>query len=113
VASRQVGRAEVVLVQGHPEYDPSSLLREYHRDVRRFALHERDELPVLPLHCVGPEDWSELEHLHELVVGGKRDPDLVAAYPFDQAGERAPWAWHADAQRLYSNWVSGFSKRSD
>jgi homoserine O-succinyltransferase len=113
VASRQVGRAEVVLVQGHPEYDPSSLLREYHRDVRRFALHERDELPVLPLQCVGPEDWLELEHLHELVVGGKRDPDLVAAYPFDQAGERAPWTWHADAQRLYSNWVSGFSKRSD
>jgi homoserine O-succinyltransferase len=112
VASRQVGTAEVVLVQGHPEYDPSSLLREYHRDVRRYAQHERDELPVLPLHCVGPEDWPELERLHELIVDGKRDPDLVTAYPFDKVGERAPWTWHADAQRLYSNWVSGFSKRS-
>jgi homoserine O-succinyltransferase len=113
VASRQVGTAEVVLVQGHPEYDPSSLLREYHRDVRRYAQHERDELPVLPLHCVGPEDWEELEHLHELIVGGKRDPDIVAAYPFDKVGERVPWSWHADAQRLYTNWVSGLLKRSD
>ena len=38
---------------------------------RRYAQHERDELPVLPLHCVGPEDWAELEQLHEVVIGGK------------------------------------------
>jgi homoserine O-succinyltransferase/O-acetyltransferase len=113
VATRQVGGAQVVLVQGHPEYDPSSLLREYHRDVRRYAQHEREELPVLPLHCVGPEDWDDLQHLHESVVGGKRDPELVAAYPFDKVGARAPWAWHGVAQRLYANWVNGFSKRSD
>ena len=113
VATRQVGMAQVVLVQGHPEYDPSSLLREYHRDVRRYAQRERDELPVLPLHCVGPEDWGELQHLHEAVIGGKRDPELVAAYPFDEVGARAPWSWRGVAQRLYANWVSGFSKRSD
>ena len=105
--------AQVVLVQGHPEYDPSSLLREYHRDVRRYAQHERDELPILPWHCVGPEDWGELEHLHEVITGGKRDPELVAAYPFDKVGARAPWSWHGAAQRLYANWVNGFSKRSD
>jgi homoserine O-succinyltransferase len=113
VATRQVGMAQVVLVQGHPEYDPSSLLREYHRDVRRYAQRERDELPVLPLHCVGPEDWGELEHLHEVIIGGDRDPALVAAYPFDKVGARAPWAWHGAAQRLYANWVNSFSKRSD
>jgi len=113
VATRQVGVAQVVLVQGHPEYDPSSLLREYHRDVRRYAKHERDELPVLPLHCVAPQDWAELECLHEAITGGKRDPELVAAYPFDEVGARAPWSWHAVAQRFYANWVDGFSKRSD
>jgi len=113
VATKRVGRADVVLVQGHPEYDPSSLLREYHRDVRRYAQHEREELPILPLHCVAPDDWEELAHLHHLIVGGKRDPDLVAAYPFDEVGARAPWAWHGAAQCLYTNWVNGFTKRSD
>ncbi len=34
VATRQIGVAQVVLVQGHPEYDPSSLLREYRRDAQ-------------------------------------------------------------------------------
>ena len=113
VATRQVGGAEVVLVQGHPEYDPSSLLREYHRDVRRYVQHERDELPVLPVHCVVQQDWPELEHLHDVIIGGKRDPDLVAAYPFDEVGARAAWPWHAVAQSLYANWVNGFTKRSD
>jgi homoserine O-succinyltransferase len=113
VATRQVGAAQVVLVQGHPEYDPSSLLREYHRDVRRYAQHQRDELPVLPLRCVAAPDWAELEGLHEAIIGGKRDPELVAAYRFDEVGARAPWSWHADARRFYTNWVDGSSKRSD
>ena len=61
VAAREIGHANVVLVQGHPEYDPSSLLREYHRDARRYVHHEQDALPVLPLHCVAPQGlgWSQ------------------------------------------------------
>ena len=113
VATREVGVAAVVLVQGHPEYDASSLLREYHRDVRRYAQYERDELPVLPLHCVAPRDWGELQHLHDAIVGGKRDPDLVAGFPFDEVSARAPWAWHGVAQRLYANWLNSLTKRSD
>ena len=56
VVTKTVGQSEVVLVQAHPEYDPSSLVREYHRDVRRYAGHETDVLPCLPRDCVdGPD----------------------------------------------------------
>jgi homoserine O-succinyltransferase len=112
VATRQGNGAEVVLVQGHPEYDPSSLLREYRRDVRRYVQRERDELPILPLHCVAPRDWAQLEELHRAVIGGQRDPDLVAAYPFDEVGARAPWSWHEVAETLYTNWVNGVTNGS-
>ena len=60
IITKSVGGCEVVLVQGHPEYDPSSLLREYHRDARRYVLGERDDVPCLPLHCVAPADWERL-----------------------------------------------------
>jgi homoserine O-succinyltransferase len=110
VITRRVGQAEVVLVQAHPEYDPSSLVREYGRDVRRYvgqeAGHERDELPCLPRDCVAGPDWDELRRLHERVVGGERDPALVAlvaAFPFDEVGARAPWPWRDAALRLYAN----------
>src|SRR3984885_10075656 len=112
VITRTVGRSEVVLVQSHPEYDPSSLLREYGRDVRRYAGHERDELPCLPRDCVAGPDWDGLRRLHERVVGGERDPALVAAFPFDEVGARAPWPWRGAALRLYANLLGAIPKRS-
>ncbi|HEX4218481.1 MAG TPA: homoserine O-succinyltransferase [Acidimicrobiales bacterium] len=112
VVTRTVGLSEVVLVQAHPEYDPSSLVREYARDVRRYAGHERDELPCLPRDCVAGPDWHRLRRLHERVLGGERDPALVAAFPFDEVITRAPWPWRGAAQRLYANLFDTISKRS-
>jgi homoserine O-succinyltransferase/O-acetyltransferase len=112
VVTKTVGQAEVVLVQAHPEYDPSSLVREYARDVRRYADHEQDQLPCLPLDCVTGPDWDRLRRLHERIVGGRRDPALVAAFPFDEVYTRAPWPWRGAAQRLYANLFDIISKRS-
>ncbi len=112
VITRVVGRCEVVLVQGHPEYDPSSLLREYHRDIRRYVLDERDEVPCLPLDCVAPQDWGRLQRLQERVTGGERDHALVESFPFGEVGDRATWPWRGVAIRLYANLLAGIPKRS-
>jgi homoserine O-succinyltransferase len=112
VVTKTVGRSEVVLVQAHPEYDPSSLVREYGRDVRRYAGHERDELPCLPRDCVAGPDWDGLRRLHERVVGGERDPALVAGFPFDEVCARAAWPWRGASLRLYANLLSTIPKRS-
>jgi len=112
VVTKTVGQSEVVLVQAHPEYDPSSLVREYARDVRRYAGREQDELPRLPLDCVTGPDWDGLRRLHERIVAGERDPALVAAFPFDEVSTRAPWPWRGVAQRLYANLLGTIPKRS-
>ena len=112
VVTKTVGQSEVVLVQAHPEYDPSSLVREYARDVRRYAGHEHDQLPCLPLDCVTGPDWDRLRRLHRRIVGGERDPALVAAFPFDEVCTRAPWPWRGVAQRLYANLLGTIPKRS-
>jgi homoserine O-succinyltransferase/O-acetyltransferase len=112
VVTKTVGQSEVVLVQAHPEYDPSSLVREYARDVRRYAGHEHDQLPCLPLDCVTGPDWDRLRRLHERIVSGERDSALVAAFPFDEVCSRAPWPWRGAAQRLYANLFGTISKRS-
>jgi homoserine O-succinyltransferase len=113
VVTKTVGQSEVVLVQAHPEYDPSSLVREYRRDVQRYAGHEHDELPCLPTDCVDGPDWEALRLLHKRVIGGERDPSLVAAFPFDEVGARAPWPWRGAALRLYANLLGTIPKRSD
>ncbi len=113
VATKMVDRSRVVVMQGHPEYGRASLLREYQRDARRYVRHERDEAPRLPIDCVGPEDQAGLADLHQRVTGGERDPALVEAFGFDQAGARAPWPWRSMAVGLYQNWLAGIPKRSD
>jgi homoserine O-succinyltransferase len=111
-ATKTVDRAQVVLVQAHPEYDPSSLLREYHRDARRFALGERDDEPCLPLGCASPADWEQLRRLHSRLIAGERRPELLDDFPFEAAGERASWPWRPAAIRLYANWMAGVPDRS-
>jgi homoserine O-succinyltransferase/O-acetyltransferase len=106
VATREEDGRQLVLIQGHPEYDPSSLLREYRRDAGRYVHRERDEPPQLPLHCVSLEDWGLLERMHHEIIEGRRDPHLIDQYPFDEVGARAPWPWRAVAITLYTNWLS-------
>lgn len=113
IAAREEDGHQLVLVQGHPEYDPSSLLREYRRDASRYVHHERDDLPYLPYHCVSEEDWKPLERTHNEILDGARDPLLIDHYPFDEVAARAPWPWRSMATRFYSNWMRGTSPVSE
>jgi homoserine O-succinyltransferase/O-acetyltransferase len=107
VAWREEEGRQLILVQGHPEYDPSSLLREYHRDAARYVHREREELPVLPFQCSSLDDWVILEQTHLAIINGARDPGLIDTYPFDEVGDRAPWPWRDMALRFYANVLEG------
>ncbi|MGB8196169.1 MAG: homoserine O-succinyltransferase [Acidimicrobiales bacterium] len=113
VATRDEDGRALVLVQGHPEYDPSSLLREYRRDAGRYVRGERDETPCLPFHCVAPEDWEGLERFHHEVVLDQRDPEVFETFPFDDLGARSPWPWRSMATRFFTNWVSSVTQEED
>jgi homoserine O-succinyltransferase/O-acetyltransferase len=113
VATRDEDGRGLVLVQGHPEYDPSSLLREYRRDAGRYVRGERDETPCLPYHCVAPEDWERLERFHRDVVLDQRDLALFEAFPFEDVAARAPWPWRSMATRFFTNWVSSVTQEED
>jgi homoserine O-succinyltransferase len=112
VASREEEGRQLVLVQGHPEYDPSSLLREYRRDAYRFVHHERDDVPNLPYRCVSPDDWEQLERTHRGIVE-TRDPLLLDHYPLDEVAARAPWPWRSISERLYRNWLTSVVQGKD
>jgi homoserine O-succinyltransferase/O-acetyltransferase len=111
LASRIEDGRQLILIQGHPEYDPSSLLREYRRDATRYVNGERDDPPQLPLNCVGPRDWENLAQLHQRVTEGGRDPHVLDDYPFDDLGAQSPWPWRGTATRLYSNWLSSVTRK--
>ena len=94
-----------VLLQGHPEYDPDSLLREYHRDIGRYLRSEREAYPQMPQGYFDTGASAALADFRERALV-ERHIDLLVDLPaVDVHGPSAP-SWRAQAVRLYTNWLS-------
>jgi homoserine O-succinyltransferase len=97
--------------QGHPEYDPVSLLREYRRDVGRFLRGEREDYPAAPQNYFGTEAAAWAEAFRERALA-ERHGDLIKSFPMrtleaglEAGGEAGPGAsWRAAASAIYENW---------
>jgi homoserine O-succinyltransferase/O-acetyltransferase len=98
-----------LLLQGHPEYGPDSLLSEFRRDVRRFLTGQRDRCPDIPETYFDPGVVAELARLCEQ-AGRAPSLDLLASV--DAAMTVAPrQVWHPAAVRLYAGWLSYLSEQ--
>jgi homoserine O-succinyltransferase len=105
-------RSLFVLLQGHPEYDPTTLLREYRRDVGRFLRHEREGYPALPRHYLDAASERSLEAFRRRALSA-RNPELLEHFPAAAIVVRLASSWHAAALRLYRNWLSCLSTRRE
>jgi homoserine O-succinyltransferase len=97
-------RSLFLFFQGHPEYEPDTLLLEYRRDVNRFLKGEASRYPNVP---AGYFDESTLKELDEI----RRDTSVrlpqETMVHLDRVLSRARAAngWHATAMTIYRNWL--------
>ena len=101
------GKSLFIFFQGHPEYDPGALLREYRRDSRRFLTGERTNYPEMPCNYFDQETETALAEFRERAL---RNPgiagiDLLSSFP-DLAEEKLVHAWRETATSIYTNWLS-------
>jgi homoserine O-succinyltransferase len=100
-----------VFLQGHPEYDGDTLLKEYRRDVIRFLAGKRPDYPDAPEHFFSGDDASGLRALKGRVEAGvERDPigaltEIIGAEPCAQQ-------WASDASGLFQGWLTAIGARS-
>lgn len=95
-----------VFLNGHPEYHPDALFREYRRDVIRFLSGEQDCYPDLPNGYFDISTTQRLEAFRGRAIQC-RNPDLAADLPArGSAGERLPHTWHDVAALIFTNWLS-------
>jgi homoserine O-succinyltransferase len=94
------GQSRFLLIQGHPEYDPGTLGREYLRDMERFLRGETDEAPLIPENYFDRATEGQLDELRsEGATDIKRYSDIVTdALPLQ--------AWRANTVRLFANWLT-------
>lgn len=96
-------QSRFIFFQGHPEYDPSSLQREYMRDLARFLNGERDDYPAIPQNYFDDVTAARLTEF-ESRARATRDPMLAAELPGltlrdDRSGSIA-------ATVLFANWLA-------
>lgn len=92
-----------IFFQGHPEYDPSSLQREYMRDLARFLNGEREEYPAIPVAYFDDLTVSRLVDF-ERRARALRDPMLASELP--GLTLREDLATAGDARMIFANWLS-------
>jgi homoserine O-succinyltransferase len=95
----------VVYFQGHPEYDTVSLLKEYKREVTRYAKGERPDYPPFPDNYFTLQSRALLdEHRDRLVAAlerGDEAPELPEALVIPALHN----TWHDTAEAVVGNWI--------
>jgi homoserine O-succinyltransferase len=95
----------LVFFQGHPEYDTVSLLKEYKREVNRFAAGERRDYPPFPENYIRLRDRAILEEHRDRVVEvlqrGEAPPEVPESHVLGSLDN----TWHDTAEGVLGNWV--------
>ncbi|CAM3750071.1 homoserine O-succinyltransferase [Kibdelosporangium persicum] len=92
-----------MFVQGHPEYFPDTLFREYRRDVRRYLSRESDDFPTIPSGYFTVETLAELADF-SVRARRRRSPDTFAAFPDVRRATGDGWA--GPAVKVAANWLA-------
>ena len=102
VAVAERGRSLFVLFQGHPEYEPLTLLREHRRDARRY-LSGQGAYPRSPVGYVDAEGEALLARFAERATSGAPDPVLMDHFPFHEVAGHVRAGWKDASRKLATN----------
>lgn len=98
------GQSLFVHFQGHPEYGPQVLLKEYRRDVGRYLRGERSKYPLLPGGYFDPASEKRLAEFQRHAASTPSS-DALARFPEAEVADALTPSWRPAAVRIYSNWL--------
>ncbi len=106
-------RSLFVFFQGHPEYEPDSLFREYRRDVGRFLRGETSTYPALPSGYFDRRSELELAAFAEHARSNPH-PEMLRDFPKDlnQAVDLSA-ARRDSSAAIVRNWLSFVASSRD
>lgn len=95
----------LVFLQGHPEYDIISLLKEYKREINLFANNERNDYPPFPENYFSLQLQASLnEHKAEVLTAIKNKQE-IPKLPEELIASKLDNTWHDTAEAILNNWI--------
>ena len=104
------GASRFVFMQGHPEYGPEVLGREYRRDVHRFLAGDRQTYPAIPTHYLDATATAALERFRQEALVERR-PGLLEKMPTMAVRPDLAQALAGSATLFYRNWIAELANR--
>ena len=94
-----------VYLQGHPEYDAVSLMKEYKREVARFASREADAWPPFPHGVFDARSAAVLDEYRARTVRALASGTPLPAFPEAHLVPRLRNTWLDSGKSLVGNWL--------
>jgi homoserine O-succinyltransferase len=110
VATRHSEGRVLVLLQGHPEYGPLTLLKEYRRDVRRFFEGFLPTHPAIPVDYLDAIGMELLESFRDRCESRSAPP--LDEFPYEDVAKHVDFRWEHGSKRLFTNWIADAAIRS-
>lgn len=95
----------LVFLQGHPEYDIISLLKEYKREVIRFVNNESDDYPPFPENYFTLQVQASLNEYKSQIINAKQKNQDIPTFPESLISEKLDNTWHDTAEAILNNWI--------
>ena len=96
--------AEHLFLQGHPEYEVSTLLGEFRRDVDRFLSGEHDYYPEPPVGYYGRAVLAQLM-VFQCQAVKLRNSSLMEAFDKIACNVAVEYHWRSVAVQVYETWL--------
>jgi homoserine O-succinyltransferase/O-acetyltransferase len=100
-----------IFLQGHPEYEADSLLREYRRDVDRYLRKERDHYPRAPQGYFDEEAAAATNVFRKRALI-ERDGQLIKSFPMAKLKAGLENSWRSAAIAIYESWFNYLKDRN-
>ncbi len=96
-----------IFSQGHPEYDFNSLLKEYKREVLRFAQDERKTYPPIPENYFSERCERVSRQLERKTRRMKQAGKVLTAEEFSESefDNRLHNTWGDTGKAIFNNWL--------
>ena len=98
-------RVRFVYFQGHPEYDTVSLLKEYKREVLRYASGERSDYPPFPDYFFLQRERAILDEYQVRLRRALDTGQPMPEFPERLVASRLDNTWHDTAEGIVANWI--------
>jgi homoserine O-succinyltransferase len=98
-------RSVLLFFQGHPEYEATTLLKEYRRDVGRYLRGEQPHYPTLPCGYLSPAATATLGAFTKRALA-ERSAVLLETFPFEAVAAQLTNTWRTAAVAIYRNWLA-------